>query len=132
MGRGSERYVPTASDHAVRCSRPADRRRAVDHGLLLRLHAYYTASAAFSRAPLAAKLLIPYHAQLQHPDGSQHQINGFQSADEKAFRVMPAKTVTDWRAKGWLNLVTLRLASQVSKNLLGLNAQRANERKALV
>lgn len=59
-------------------------------------------------------------------------LNGFWAMDEKAFRALPARTVTDWHAKGWLDLATLHLASlQSFQGLLDLNVQRANERKAL-
>jgi hypothetical protein len=48
------------------------------------------------------------------------------------YRALPAKTLDEWHAKGWVDLVTLHLASQQSfQNLLDLNAQRANEQKAL-
>lgn len=96
-------------------------------------YADHTATVAFGRALMEAKLLTPYHAQFKLPDGSTHQVNGFQSVDQQAFRALPARTVAEWHAKGWLDLVTLHLASQQSfQNLLDLNAQRANERKALV
>lgn len=137
MDRGSERYVAAASGHAdaERLFDAAGQPTAAAQSAMAFCHAYhaeYTATVAFGRALLAAKLLTPYHAQFQLPDGSQHQINGFQSVDEKAFRALPADTVADWHAKGWLDLVTLHLASQGSfQNLLDLNAQRTRERKAL-
>lgn len=96
--------------------------------------AYYadsTNTVAFGQALVAAKVLTPYHADFSLPDGSQHQVNGFLAVDEKAFRALPAETVTDWHAKGWLDLVALHLASlQSFQGLLDLNAQRANESKA--
>lgn len=95
-------------------------------------HADYAATVAFGQALLAAKLLTPYHAQFRLPDGTLHQVNGFYVVDEQAFRTLPAKTVTDWHAKGWLALVALHHVSlQSFQNLLDLNAQRATERKAL-
>ena len=69
---------------------------------------------------------------MQFPDGGQQTLDGFCVVDEKAFRALPAKTVADWHARGWLDLATLHLASlQNFQSLLGLNAQRADERKAL-
>jgi len=91
-----------------------------------------TNSVAFGKALIAANVLIPYHADFRFPDGSQHQVNGFSAVDEKAYRALPAKTVADWHTKGWFDLVTLHLASlQNFQALHDLNAQRANERKAL-
>jgi len=52
--------------------------------------------------------------KFQFPDGSRHQVNGFRSVDEKAFRTLSAKTVSGWHARGWLDLVTVHLASQQS------------------
>ena len=80
----------------------------------------------------AAKVLTPYHADFRLPAGTQHQVSGFSAVREKAFRALPAETVTDWHAKCWLDLVALHLASlQNFQGLLDFNAQRANERKAL-
>lgn len=97
--------------------------------------AYYadsTNTVAFGKALISAKILTPYHADFEFPDGSKHQMNGFLAVDEKAVLALPNDTVTDWHAKGWLSLVALHLASlQSFQKLLDLHAQRANERKAL-
>ena len=46
--------------------------------------------------------------------------------------VLPDAAVLDWHTKGWLGLISLHLASlQCLHGLLDLNAQRANERRAL-
>ncbi|MCP8895387.1 SapC family protein [Shinella daejeonensis] len=137
IDRGSDRFVAHAATH-----HDAERLFHVDGeasttaqsamAFCNAYHADHAATIAFGRALIEAKLLSPYHARFQLPDGPQHQINGFQSIDEQAFRALPANAVADWHAKGWLDLVTLQLASQRSfQNLLDLNAQRANERKAL-
>jgi hypothetical protein len=95
-------------------------------------HADIVNTLAFAKALGEAKLLTPNHVQMQFPDGGQQTLDGFCVVDEKAFRAVPAKTVADWHARGWLDLATLHLASlQNFQSLLGLNAQRADERKAL-
>lgn len=138
IDRSSDRFVASAATHhdAERLFHVDGEASATARSAMAFCNAYHVdhaATIAFGRALIEAKLLSPYHAQFQLPDGSQHQINGFQSIDEQAFRALPSKTVADWHAKGWLDLVTLHLASQRSfQNLLELNAQRANERKALV
>nr|WP_282565374.1 SapC family protein [Paradevosia shaoguanensis] len=137
VDRGSDRFVAHAATHhdAERLFHVDGEASTTAQSAMAFCHAYHAdhaATIAFGRALIEAKLLSPYHARFQLPDGPQHQINGFQSIDEQAFRALPANAVADWHAKGWLDLVTLQLASQRSfQNLLDLNAQRANERKAL-
>lgn len=137
VDRGSPRYVASVVGHddAERLFDDAGGPTATAQSAMAFCNAFHTdyaATVAFGRALIAAKVLEPYHADFRLPDGTLHQLNGFYAVDEKAFRALPAKTVADWHAKGWLDLVTLHLASQQSfQNLLDLNAQRANERKAL-
>lgn len=89
-------------------------------------------SRIFTQALISERLLKSYYADFKLPDGSKHQMSGFQIVDEEAFRALSAATIADWHKKGWLALVTLHLASlQSFQALLDLNAQRANERKAL-
>ncbi|SDN71726.1 SapC family protein [Ensifer sp. YR511] len=137
VDRASERYVPSVSEHpeAERLFDEAGGPTATAKSAMALCHAYhtdYSRTVAFGKALLAAKFLTPIHAQFRLPDGSQHQVNGFYAVDDKAYRALPAKTLAGWHTKGWLDLVTLHLASQQSfQALLDLNAQRANERKAL-
>lgn len=138
IDRGSDRFVPTVSiwhENAERLFDDVGEPTPTAQSAMAFCHAFHTDymnTVAFGRALIAAKVLTPYHADFRLPDGTLHQLNGFQSVDEQAFRALPTETVADWHKKGWLDLVTLHLASQQSfKNLLDLNAQRANERKAL-
>ncbi|BCH24970.1 SapC family protein [Mesorhizobium sp. L-8-3] len=137
VDRASERYVPSVSEHpdAERVFKEAGGPTATAQSAMAFCQAYhtdYTRTVAFGRALMEAKVLEPYHADFRLPDGSQHHVNGFYAVDEKAYRALSAKTLADWHSKGWLDLVTLHLASRQSfQNLLDLNAQRANERKAL-
>lgn len=137
VDRGSERYVASAavSDDAERLFDDAGGPTANARSAMAFcnvFHADHTATVAFGRALLAAKVLKPYHAECKLPDGSLHQVNGFYSVDEKAYRVLSPKTVADWHARGWLDLVVLHRASLDSfQKLLEFNAQRASERKAL-
>ncbi len=136
IDRRSQRYVASVADRddAERLFDAAGKPTATAKTAMAFCHAYhidYSNTAAFGRALITAKVLMPYHADFRLPDGSQHQVNGFLAVDDKAFRALPAKTVTEWHAKGWLDLVVLHLISlQNFQNLLDLNALRANERKA--
>lgn len=136
MDRGAQRYVRAAAGHAdaERLFDAEGNLTAAAQSAAAFCHAYHAghiATVAFGRALVAAKLLTPHHAQLQLPDGTQQRIDGFRSVDEKAFRALSPRTIGDWHARGWLDLVILHLASQGSfQNLLDLNAQRTNERKA--
>jgi len=137
IDRGSKRYASSVADRhgAERLYDSEGKPTATAQSAMAFCHAYhadYSATVAFGQALLAAKILTPYHAQFRLPDGAEHQVNGFCAVDEKALRALPSSTVGEWHAKGWLDLVTLHLASQQSfQNLLDLNAQRTNERKAL-
>lgn len=137
IDRESDRFVASASDNqnAARLFDEEGRPTATAQSAMAFCRAYqddYTATVTFGRALAASGLLKHYHAQFRFPDGSQHRVDGFQSVDEKAFRSLPAKTLADWHSRGWLDLLTLHLASlQSFQNLLDINAQRANERKAL-
>lgn len=137
IDRGSDRFVGAIAgradaerlfDDSGKPTRAAQAAMTFCHAY----HALYEKTAAFGQALIAAKVLTPYHVDFRLPDGSQHQVNGFYAVDEKAFRRMPANIVADWHARGWLSLVALHLASlQSFQGLLELNAQRADERKAL-
>lgn len=137
VDRGSDRFVSSIADHAgaERLFNDAGGPTTMAQNAMAFCNAYhrdYAATTAFGKALIAAKVLEPYHADFRLPDGSQHQLNGFYAINEKAFRSLSAETVSEWFAKGWLDLVTLHLASlQSFQALLDLNAQRAKERKAL-
>lgn len=137
VDRGSARFVAAVGGgaDAQRIFDDAGRPTQMAQNAMAFCHAYhldYAQTVLFGRELVAANILEPYHADFRLPDGSQHQLNGFYAVSEQAFRNLPAKTVAEWHAKGWLSLLTLHLASlQSFQALLDLNAQRANERKAL-
>lgn len=137
VDRASDRFVASVAERtdAQRVFDAAGQPTPMTQNAMAFCHAYhidYTHTVTFGRALMAAKVLEPYHADFRLPDGSQHQVNGFYAVNEKAVRALPEKTVADWYAKGWLALVALHLASLHSfQALLDLNAQRANERRAL-
>ncbi len=137
VDRASERYVPSVSGHAAaeRVFNEAGGPSAAAQSAIAFCQAYgadSTRSIAFGRALMEAHVLAPYHADFRLPDGSRHQVNGFHAVDEKAYRALPATTLADWHANGWLDLVTLHLASlQSFQNLLDLDAQRTNAGNAL-
>jgi hypothetical protein len=85
----------------------------------------HTATMAFGKALKEAKVLTPSRANITFPDGKPHTVNGFSSVDEKALRELPAETVALWHKRGWLDLITLHLASRLSwQNLLDRRAAR--------
>lgn len=137
IDRSSDRFVPSVAeapdaqrlfDETGNPTMAAQTAMAFCHAF----HTDYAETVAFGRALIGSKVLEPYHADFRLPNGALHQVNGFHAVNEAAFRALPAKTVAEWHAKGWLALVSLHLASlQCFQNLLDLNAQRANERKAL-
>jgi len=137
IDRGSDRYVSSVGkrDKAERLFDADGKPTSTAQQAMAFCHAFHTdhlATAEFGRSLLGAKLLTPYHAQFKLPDGSQQNVDGFYAVDEKAYRAIPAWPLTEWHAKGWLDLVALQLASMRNfQTLLDLNAQRANERKAL-
>jgi hypothetical protein len=137
IDRASDRFVTSIADlHSTeRLFDEAGGPTAIAQSAMAFCQAYFadsTNTVAFGQALIAASVLTPYHVDFRFPDGAQHQVNGFLAVDEKAFRTLPAETVTDWHAKGWLDLVALHLASlQGFQRLLSLNAQRANERKVV-
>lgn len=137
IDRASDRFVGSAAElhEAERLFDETGGPTTTAQSAMAFCQAYYadsTNTVAFGQALIAAKVLTPYHADFKLADGSQHQVNGILAVDEKAFRALPAETVADWHAKGWLDRVALHFASlQSFQGLLDLNAQRANERKAL-
>lgn len=86
--------------------------------LCLALHDDHLKTAAFAAALDEAGLLVPNRAVMQLVSGSQYTLDGFRIVDEKALRALPAATVADWHAEGWLDLITLHLASQRNWQLL--------------
>lgn len=137
MDKASDRFVESASahQHSERLFDAGGKPTAIAQTALAFCQAWHVDHAktiAFGQALAAAQVLEPYHADIRLPDGTQHQVNGFRAVNEKSFRALPAKSVAEWHAKGWLDLVAFHLASLESfQNLLELNAQRASERKAL-
>jgi len=138
IDKGSDRFVETVSTHPLseRLFDAGGKPTAIAQTALTFCQAWHVNHAktiAFGQALAGAQVLESYHADIRLPDGAQHQVNGFRAVNEKAFRALPAKSVAEWHAKGWLDLVALHRASLESfQNLLELNAHRANERKALV
>lgn len=86
--------------------------------LCLALHDDHLKTTAFAAALDEAKLLVPNRAVMQLVNGSHYTLDGFRIVDEKALRALPAETIADWHAKGWLDLITLHLASQRNWQLL--------------
>jgi hypothetical protein len=69
-------------------------------------------TTAFGNALVESGLLRPGRIELALAGGRKQVIDGYLEVNEAAFRALPAETVTLWHARGWLDLVTLHLASQ--------------------
>lgn len=88
-------------------------------------HDDHLQTADFVAALSGAGLLAPKTADMRFPDGSRYLLDGFLAVEEAAYRGLPPETLSDWHAKGWLDLVALHLASRQSwQVLLDLNAAR--------
>jgi SapC len=72
-----------------------------------------------------ANLLVRKQATINFEDGSSYALDGFRIADEEALRRLSSAMVSEWHAHGWLDLLTLHLASQRNwRTLLRLNGPR--------
>lgn len=137
IDKGSDRFVESVSAHpqSERLFDAGGKPTAIAQTALAFCQAWHVDHAktiAFGQALTGAQILEPYHVDIRLPNGAQHQVDGFRAVNEEAFRALPAKSVAEWHAKGWLDLVALHRASLESfQNLLELNAQRASEREAL-
>ncbi|TCT01652.1 SapC family protein [Aquabacter spiritensis] len=73
---------------------------------------------AFAQALKANGLLEERSAQVSYADAGKAVVQGFQVVNEAAFRALPGPVVVEFHAKGWLDLIVLHLASQLSWQLL--------------
>jgi hypothetical protein len=90
-------------------------------------HEDHLRTAAFAEAMDEAGLLIAHRCDLKFPAGVHYTLDGFRVIDESAFRALPITTLAGWHGKGWLDLITLHLASQRNwQLLLDLHAFRHN------
>ncbi len=80
-------------------------------------------TVAFATALKAHNLLVERSAEMRYADATQALVQGFRLIDEPAVRALPAAVVTEFHAKGWLDAITLHLASQLSwQNLVEASA----------
>ncbi|GGF56032.1 SapC family protein [Azorhizobium oxalatiphilum] len=87
-------------------------------------------TAAFAEALKANGLLIEKAVEIRYNDPARAaggpvegaaatmQVNGFRIVDEPAFRALPKDVVATFHANGWLDLIVLHLASQLSWQVL--------------
>jgi hypothetical protein len=88
-------------------------------------HEDHLQTAAFAEALDVAGLLMLNRCELQLADGRHYALDGFRVVDEKALRQLAPPTISEWHGKGWLDLITLHLASQRNwQQLLDLHALR--------
>lgn len=83
----------------------------------------HAATQAFSAALVEHGLLAEKTAQVTLAGSSAAaasalQVEGFRTVDEAAFRALPAAVVGEFHARGWLDLIILHLASQLSWQVL--------------
>ncbi|MCL2713570.1 MAG: SapC family protein [Alphaproteobacteria bacterium] len=70
------------------------------------------ATGAFVEALVETDLLQAGRIEMKLADGCIQVVDGFLAVNETAFRALPPSTVLSWHESGWLDLVTLHLASQ--------------------
>jgi hypothetical protein len=96
-----------------------------DMDLCQAFHEDHLRTSAFAEAMDEAGLLVAQRCELQFPGGVHYTLHGFRVIDEEAFRALPAATLAGWHGKGWLDLISLHLASQRNwQLLLDLHASR--------
>ncbi|MFE1599975.1 SapC family protein [Methylobacterium sp. ID0610] len=83
----------------------------------------HAATQTFAAALVEHGLLAEKAAQVRladtgAADASQLRVEGFRTVDETAFRALPAAVVNEFHDRGWLDLVVLHLASQLSWQVL--------------
>jgi hypothetical protein len=81
-------------------------------------HDQHLGTMEFVGALAATGLLTLRRADIRYADASRASVDGFQVVDEQAFHDLPADTVAQWHARGWLALINLHLASQANWSLL--------------
>lgn len=91
-------------------------------------HSEHMKTTAFSNALASAGLLTANHAQMQLPNGNRYSLDGFMVVEEQAYRALPAETLVEWQANGWLDPVALHLASRQNwQTLLDLQTDARKE-----
>ena len=90
-------------------------------------HQDHLRGAGFGRALAQRGLLAQRHATIRFPDESRAMLNGFSLVDEAAFRALKdPEILVDWHARGWLDAISLHLASAGNwDSLMRLNAEQA-------
>lgn len=79
----------------------------------------HEATRAFAAALVTHNLLSEKQADVTFPasgeaEARQLRVEGFRTIDEAAFRALPAAVVSEFHGLGWLDLIVLHLASQLS------------------
>jgi SapC len=91
-------------------------------------HEDHLKTVEFLQAIEDAKLLVPGRCEMHFADESRYRLDGIRIVDEKAWRALPSPTVARWHSKGWLDLISLHLASQRNWQLL-LDVHASRNRK---
>lgn len=74
-------------------------------------HAAAQATLEFSKALVAADLLIDRQADIALPDGKKISFSGFNIVDEAKLAKLDDKVFLEWRQKGWLPFIYAHLFS---------------------
>ncbi|MGC4025784.1 MAG: SapC family protein [Mesorhizobium sp.] len=97
-------------------------------------HVDHLRSEAFGLALKENDLLMPRQAAMQFSENDKFTMEGFSTVDAKKFQALTNPTLLqEWHANGWLNAISLHLASvQNWESLLRLKAEREqkSEQKA--
>lgn len=74
-------------------------------------HAAARQTIEFSKALVAADVLVPREARISVGDKAKISFSGFRIVDEKKFAELPDATFMEWRKKGWLPFIYAHLFS---------------------
>lgn len=69
------------------------------------------ATQTFTKSLLDAGVLIERQANVAFVDGSRFTLAGLKIIDEAKYRALPDEIVTDWFRRGWIDMISVILAS---------------------
>jgi SapC len=110
IDEGSELLEATAANPLFRDGKPTEiTQKALD--FCLAYQRQHEATREFGRTLAQVELVIPRDATVKLPGGESILVRGFKMVDEEKFNQLPADTILDWRARGWITLIYAHLLS---------------------
>jgi hypothetical protein len=110
IDEGSELLEATTANPLFRDGKPTEiTQKALD--FCLAYQRQHEATREFGRTLAQVELVIPRDATVKLPGGESILVRGFKMIDEEKFNQLPADTILDWRARGWITLIYAHLLS---------------------